>query len=53
MTKTKEEIRVRQEYNQMRSDDPVFAECWSSDDHDFYEWCSGYLDYKHIKRESI
>jgi len=53
MTKTKEEIRVRQEYNQMRSDDPVFAECWSTDDHDFYEWCSGYLDYKHIKRESI
>tara|TARA_Y100000296_G_scaffold52447_1_gene60062 strand:- start:184 stop:345 length:162 start_codon:yes stop_codon:yes gene_type:complete len=51
MTKTKEEIRVRQEYNQMRSDDLVFAECWGDDDHDFYEWCSGYLDYKHIKRE--
>ena len=47
--KTKEE--ARQEYNQMRNDDPVFAECWGDDDHDFYEWCSWYLDYKHIKRE--
>ena len=33
---------VREEYNQMRNDDPAFAECWSDDDHDFYEWCSGY-----------
>ena len=48
--KTKQE--ARQEYNQMRNDDPVFAECWSTDDHDFYEWCSDYLDYKHITRSS-
>tara|TARA_X000001388_G_scaffold17900_1_gene11149 strand:+ start:620 stop:784 length:165 start_codon:yes stop_codon:yes gene_type:complete len=48
----KTEKEVRQEYNQMRKDDPVFAECWSTDDYDFYEWCSGYLDYKHITRSS-
>jgi len=44
----KTEKEIRQEYNQMRNDDPAFAECWSTDDHDFYEWCSGYGDYKHI-----
>ena len=48
--KTKQE--ARQEYNQMRKDYPVFAECWSTDDYDLYEWCSGYLDYKHITRSS-
>ena len=29
--------QAREEY---RNDDPAFAECWSDDDHDFYEWCS-------------
>ena len=43
------EQEVRKEYNQLRNDDPTFAECWSESDYDFYEWCSGYLDYKHIK----
>ena len=48
--KTKEQ--AREEYNRMRKDDPAFAECWSDDDHDFYEWCSGYTDYNHITRKS-
>lgn len=43
------EQEVRKEYNKMRNDDPTFAECWSESNIDFYEWCSGYLDYKHIK----
>ena len=47
----KTEKEVREEYNKMRNDDPAFAECWSDDDYDFYEWCSGYLDYKHITRK--
>mgnify|MGYP001179109708 FL=1 len=47
--KTKEQ--AREEYNKMRKDDPAFAECWSDDDHDFYEWCSGYTDYNHITRK--
>ena len=46
----KTEKEARNEYNQLRIDDPIFSECWSSEDHDFYEWCSNYLDYKHIKR---
>ena len=29
----KTEKEVREEYNQMRNDDPAFAECWSIDDH--------------------
>ena len=30
----KTEKEVREEYNQMRNDDPAFAECWDDDDHD-------------------
>jgi len=47
----KTEKEARDEYNQMRIDDPIFSECWSNEDHDFYEWCSNYLDYKHIERK--
>jgi len=50
MTK-KTETEAREEYNKMRRDDPSFAECWSDDNFDFYEWCSNYSDYKHIKRK--
>lgn len=48
----KTEKEARNEYQQMRIDDPIFGECWSSEDHDFYEWCSNYSDYKHIKYEN-
>ena len=41
---------VRAEYKEHRKD-PVFAECWPNTDRAFYEWCSQYLDYKHIKRD--
>ncbi len=45
------EKEVRTEYRQKRKDDPVFAECWPDSDRAFYEWCSGYLDYNHIKEK--
>ena len=35
------EAQVRAEYNEQRKD-PVFAECWSNNNYDFYKWCSGY-----------
>ena len=41
------EQEVRTEYNNFGKD-PVAAQCWSSNDYDFYEWCSQYLDYQHI-----
>ena len=43
------EKQARDDYKQMRKDDPVFAECWPDTDRQFYEWCSQYLDYNHIK----
>ena len=45
------EKQARQEYKQHRKEDPVFAECWPDTDRQFYEWCSGYLDYQHIKEK--
>ena len=44
------EAQVRKEYREMRKSDKVFAECWPDKDSAFYEWCSQYLDYKHITR---
>ena len=46
------EQEVRAEYKEQRKD-PVFAECWSNNDYDFYNWCSQYLDYQHIKNPTI
>ena len=43
------EKQARTDYRQMRKDDPVFADCWPDTDRQFYEWCSQYLDYNHIK----
>ena len=43
------EKQARTDYRQMRKDDPVFAECWPDTDRQFYEWCSQYLDYQHIR----
>lgn len=42
------EKEVRDIFRQHRKDDPTFAECWPDTDRQFYEWCSQYLDYKHI-----
>jgi len=42
------EKQVREEYREHRKD-PVFAECWPDTNKHFYEWCSQYLDYNHIK----
>ena len=42
------EKQVRAEYREHRKD-PVFAELWPDTDRAFYEWCSQYLDYNHVK----
>ena len=43
------EKQERKDFKEMRKKDKVFAECWPDTDRQFYEWCSSYLDYKHIK----
>jgi len=43
------EKEVRAVYDKHRTDDNTFAVHWSGNDYDFYEWCSNYLDYQHIK----
>jgi hypothetical protein len=45
------EKQARQEYRQHRKEDSVFADCWPDTDKHFYEWCSSYLDYEHIKEK--
>ena len=50
--KTEEEARF--EFDNLRSDDPVFDSVWGCNDEEqqeknFYEWCSMYDDTKHIK----
>mgnify|MGYP003136107856 FL=1 len=46
------EAQVRAEYNEQRKD-PTFASCYSESNFDFYNWCSQYLDYQHIKNPEI
>ena len=45
------EKEVRKEYKEHRKD-KAFAECWPDTNRAFYEWCSGYLDYKHITKKN-
>ena len=52
MSKLLTEKEVRKEYKEHRKD-KVFAECWPDKDRYFYEWCSGYLDYQHIKNPKL
>ena len=44
------EEEVRQEFRKHRKD-KTFAECWPANNDSFYEWCSQYLDYKHITKK--
>ena len=44
------EQEVREEYRLQRKD-KTFAQCWPSNNDSFYEWCSQYLDYKHITKK--
>jgi len=44
------EKEVREEYRNHRKD-KVFAQCWPANNDSFYEWCSQYLDYKHITKK--
>jgi len=48
-TKLTEE-EVREIYREHRKD-KVFKECWPANNDSFYEWCSMYLDYKHITKK--
>ena len=43
------EQEVREEYRQQRKD-KTFASCWPANNDSFYEWCSQYVDYKHITK---
>lgn len=43
------EKQARKDFREMRKKDKVFSELWPDTDRQFYEWCSNYLDYKHIK----
>ena len=43
------EQEVREEYRSQRRD-RVFAACWPANNDSFYEWCSQYVDYKHITK---
>jgi len=44
------EKEVREEYRKHRKD-KTFAQCWPANNDSFYEWCSQYLDYKHITKK--
>ena len=39
------------EYQSLLDDDLDFENQWSDTPKDFYEWCSNYDDFKHIKRK--
>ena len=43
------EKEVRAEYRKHRKD-KVFAQCRPANNDSFYEWCSQYLEYKHITK---
>jgi len=45
------EEEVRKEYREQRKN-KIFAQCWPANNDSFYEWCSQYLDYKHITKRS-
>ena len=47
------EKEVRAVYDKHRTDEKTFAECWSNNNYSFYKWCSGYLDYQHIKNPEL
>jgi hypothetical protein len=44
------EQEVRDEYTAQRKD-KVFAQCWPANNEAFYEWCSQYVDYQHIRKK--
>tara|TARA_Y100000034_G_scaffold107805_1_gene137692 strand:+ start:102 stop:266 length:165 start_codon:yes stop_codon:yes gene_type:complete len=46
------EKEVRKEYKDHRKY-KAFAQCWPDTNRAFYEWCSGYLNYKHIKEKDV
>ena len=46
------EKEVRKEYKDHRKD-KASAQCWPDTNRAFNEWCSGYLNYKHIKEKDV
>ena len=47
------EKEVRAKYKEFLAETPGAAEVLSDNDYDFYNWCSQYLDYQHIKNPAI
>ena len=47
------EKKVRAKYKEFLAETPGAAEVLSDNDYDFYNWCSDYLDYQHIKNPTI
>ena len=47
------EKEVRAKYKEFLAETPGAAEVLSDNDYDFYNWCSQYLDYQHIKNPQI
>ena len=47
------EKEVRAKYKEFLSTIPGAADVLSDNDYDFYNWCSQYLDYQHIKNPAI
>lgn len=47
------EKEVRAKYKEFLDTIPGAKEVLSDNDYDFYNWCSQYLDYQHIKNPTI
>ena len=47
------EKEVRAKYKEFLAETPGAADVLSDNDYDFYNWCSDYLDYQHIKNPQI
>ena len=43
------EKEVRAKYKEFLDRTPGAKDCLNDNDYDFYNWCSDYLDYQHIK----
>ena len=49
----KTEQEVRAEFKKFLAETPGAAEVINDNDYEFYNWCSQYLDYQHIKNPAI
>ena len=47
------EKEVRAKFKEFLAETPGAAEVINDNDYEFYNWCSQYLDYQHIKNPAI